>query len=168
VTAAPPRIVLYTDGGCRGNPGIGGWGFLLIDRSSGQALERRGGEDHTTNNRMEITAALEGLQTLEVERLPVEVRSDSRYLVDMCRSWIAGWKKRGWRRRDGPVQNLDLVQELDRQMERLRIRWVWVRAHAGEPGNEYVDRLTNDAMDAVAAGESPAYEQRHAASPVSI
>jgi len=162
------RIVIYTDGGCRGNPGIGGWGFLMIDRETDRALERRGGERETTNNRMEMTAAIEGLRALKTADHPVEVRSDSRYVVDMCSSWMRGWKARGWKRKGGPILNLDLVQELDRLLTTYEVRFTWVRGHVGDPGNEYADRLTNAAMDRIAAGRSPDDERRHTKAPVRV
>ena len=166
MSGAGVRFVIYTDGGCRGNPGVGGWGFLLIDRRSGQALERRGGEDHTTNNRMEMLAAIEGLRALKAPAGEVEVRSDSRYLVDMCSSWMVGWKRRGWKRKGGPILNLDLVQELDRLIQQHDVSFQWVQGHAGDPGNEHADRLTNDAMDQIQAGGSPVAEQRYDVSPI--
>ncbi len=164
---ALPSVVAYTDGGCRGNPGPGGWGFLLVDRRSGGALSRRGGERRTTNNRMEMSAAIEALRALK-QRSRVEIRTDSRYLVDMCSRWIPGWKCRGWKRKGGPIKNLDLVQLLDLLMEEHQVRWTWVRGHAGEPGNEHADRLTNLAMDAVQSGADPAAERRYRKSPVGI
>ncbi len=162
------RIVVYTDGGCRGNPGVGGWGFLMVDRETDQALERRGGEAHTTNNRMEMTAAIEALRCVRDTSHSIEIRSDSRYLVDMCCSWIKGWKARGWKRSSGPVLNLDLVQELDRLMQHYSVRWTWVRGHAGDEGNEYADRLTNDAMDELAKGKDPSAETRYERSPIPV
>jgi len=162
------RIVVYTDGGCRGNPGIGGWGFLLIDRNTQAALERRGGDAHTTNNRMEMTAAIEALNAIRDASQAIEIRSDSRYLVDMCTSWMQGWKARGWKRSSGPVLNLDLVQELDRLLAKYDVSWTWVRGHAGDPGNEHADKLTNDAMNQLAHGEDPRAEQRYRKSPVPV
>jgi len=169
VSEAP--VVAYTDGGCRGNPGPGGWGFLLIHRGSGAALERRGGEAETTNNRMEMTAAIEALESLKRDGQRIEIRSDSKYLVDMARSWLAGWKRKGWRRGPkgkDPVKNLDLVKRLDGLIGRHDVTWTWVRGHSGEPGNEHVDGLTNDAMDRVQRGEDPAAERRYEASPVPL
>lgn len=165
---AQPRIVIYTDGGCRGNPGVGGWGFLLIDTETEKALERRGGEAHTTNNRMEMTAAIEALRALKDGRLKIEIRSDSRYLVDMCTSWMKGWKARGWKRKGGQILNLDLVQELDRLLQEFDVRFVWVQGHAGDPGNEYADKLTNEAMDRLLARSDPAAEKRHTTSPIEL
>lgn len=160
------RLVAFTDGGCRGNPGPGGWGFLLVDVPTHSALERWGGEAHTTNNRMELTAALRALEAITREGQRVEVRSDSRYLVDMCTTWMRAWKARGWKRREkgkwtGEIQNLDLVQALDALQARHDVRWVWVRGHAGVAGNEHVDRLANQATDLAAGGRESAGERRH-------
>ena len=169
--AAPSacRLVAYTDGGCRGNPGVGGWGFLLVDTDSGTALSKRGGETPTTNNRMEITAALEALTALNRPNLDVEIRTDSKYLKDLATKWIEGWKRKGWRKRDGePVKNLDLVQRVD-ELNRLHtVTWTWVPGHAGEPGNEHADMLTNHAMDDLKAGRDPSFERRYPVSPVRV
>lgn len=164
VDAAPARggVVAFTDGGCRGNPGPGGWGFLLVDVKTQAALERRGGEPHTTNNRMEMTAAIRALEAVKREGEKVEVRSDSKYLVEMCSRWIRTWKSRGWKRKDkGEIQNLDLVKRLDELIARHDVRWTWVRGHAGDLGNEHVDRLANAAMDLLARGVDAAAERRY-------
>lgn len=162
------RILAYTDGGCRRNPGgVGGWGMLLIDTRSGASLERWGGHDDTTNNRMEMQAAIEVLTTLKGEGRAVEIRTDSKYLCDVASKWLAGWKRRGWTRGDGePVANVDLVQQIDALQSRHRVVWTWVRGHHGEPGNEHVDALCNRAMDAVAAGTPASGETRFAESPI--
>lgn len=153
-------IIAYTDGGCRGNPGIGGWAFLLHDRVSGQALERRGGEPHTTNNRMEMMAAIACLRALRKPGSALVIHSDSKYLIDCCQTWMPGWKARGWQRKGGPLKNLDLLQELDSLLAAHQVRWQWVKGHAGNRGNERVDQLANEAMDAIAAGQDPASERR--------
>ncbi len=160
-----PKVLAWTDGGCRGNPGPGGWGFLLVHLATGAALERRGGEPQTTNNRMEMTAAIEVLLALKGPA-EVEIRSDSRYLVDMCTSWMRGWKRKGWKKKGGPIKNLDLVQQLDELIQVHHVKWTWVRGHVGVPGNEHADRLTNLAMDAVQGGRDPAAEQRYEQTPV--
>src|SRR4030095_14723714 len=108
-----PDVIAYTDGGCRGNPGVGGWAFLLIHPTTCRALERAGGEPHTTNNRMEMTAAVEALNAVRKRNTSVLIRSDSRYLIDCCTKWLPGWKARGWKRKEGPLKNLDLLQALD-------------------------------------------------------
>jgi len=141
---------------------------LLIDRDSGQALEGRGGERQTTNNRMEMTAAIRALEALRSGRRTVQMRSDSQYLINMCQEWIHGWKRRGWKRKGGPIKNLDLVQRLDQLLVEHRVLWRWVPGHAGEPGNEYVDALANHAMDEVQAGASADQERRHRQSPIAV
>ena len=155
-----PDVVLYTDGGCRGNPGPGGWGFLAINPLTGQALERCGGERETTNNRMEMLAAIMGLRSLRKPGLAVLIHSDSQYLIKSVSEWMAGWKAKGWKKKDGPLKNVDLLKELDVLTQQHAVRWQWVKGHAGNPGNERVDALTNRAMDAVQAGRDPAWEGR--------
>lgn len=161
-------LIAYTDGGCRGNPGPGAWGFLLVDRRRGVALERTGGEPQTTNNRMEISAALQVLESLKGSQR-IEIRTDSRYLIDMSTKWIPGWKRKGWKRKGNePVKNLDLVQRLDELLRQHQVVWTWVAGHSGEPGNEYVDGLANAAMDRLARRADPASERRHEVSPVRV
>lgn len=157
------RVVAFTDGGCRGNPGgVGGWAFLVVDRHTHAALERRGGERRTTNNRMELLAAIHALEAVRSGE-QVEVRSDSQYLVNMCSRWMPAWKARGWKRKENaPIQNLDLVQRLDALMATRQVRWTWVRGHSGVKGNEHVDRLASKAMDLVQAGQDPLGERRYA------
>ncbi len=164
------RIVAYTDGGCRGNPGgVGGWGLLLIDTRSGSALERWGGERDTTNNRMEMLAAIQVLRTLKGEGQSIEIRTDSKYLKDAATIWLANWKRRGWHKGDGePVSNVDLVKEIDALQSKHRVQWTWVRGHQGEPGNEHVDALATRAMDALVAGQESNGQTRFAESPVVI
>lgn len=160
--SARARVIAFTDGGCRGNPGLGGWGFLVVDTRTHAALERRGGERHTTNNRMEMTAAIRALEAVKREGELVEVRSDSQYLVNMCSRWIGAWKARGWRRKGkAEILNLDLVQRLDALMARHDVRWTWVRGHAGNRGNEHVDRLANQAMDLMACAGASDAEKRY-------
>jgi ribonuclease HI len=119
------------------------------------ALEQRGGEAHTTNNRMEMLAAIRALEAIRRNGERVEVRSDSQYLVRMCCSWIRAWKAKGWKKKSkGPILNLDLVQQLDALMTRHDVRWTWVRGHSGVAGNEHVDQLANRAMDLLAQGRT--------------
>ncbi|MBI5365699.1 MAG: ribonuclease HI [Planctomycetes bacterium] len=158
-SAAAP-LIAYTDGGCRGNPGPGGWAFLLIDPASGEALERTGGEPHTTNNRMEYLAAIEALRALKAPQRAVRIHSDSNLLIQSVTEWMPGWKAKGWKKKGGPLKNLDLLQELDRLVAGLSVTWQWVPGHAGVPGNERVDQLTNEAMDRVESGSDPNWEQR--------
>lgn len=154
------ELLAYTDGGCRGNPGPGGWGFVLIDPRTGNALERAGGAPTTTNNRMEMLACIEALSAIQLDTASVIVRTDSQLLIKSCSLWLPGWKARGWRRKDGPLLNVDLLQRLDELQSRRAVRFEWVRGHAGERGNEHVDRLANEAMDRIARGQDPASERR--------
>ncbi len=160
MTDEPRELIAYTDGGCRGNPGPGGWGFLLIDTLNGKALERTGGEPLTTNNRMEITAALEAIRSIRKPGQRVLVHSDSQYLIKCATEWLPGWKARGWTKKDGELKNVDLLKELDALLRQQSVRWQWVKGHAGNTGNERVDLLTNDAMDRIARGVDPAWESR--------
>lgn len=138
------HVELFTDGACSGNPGPGGWGYVL--RIDGVEREAAGGEPRTTNNRMELLGAIEGLKSLDG---PCQVRlvSDSQYLVKGLNEWIDGWKKRGWRRKDGPVLNVELWQELDRLRFIHRIKAEWVRGHVGHAENERCDRLAVAVID---------------------
>ena len=154
-------IVAYTDGGCRGNPGgIGAWAFVLIDRATVRALERTDAVAETTSNRMELTAVIEALSAVRVARARILVLSDSEYTIDCGSKWIAGWKQLGWRRKKGALKNVDLLQELDRRFAPHAVEWRWVPGHAGEPGNERVDMLVNEAMDRLVAGSVARWEQR--------
>lgn len=142
------RVEIFTDGACKGNPGPGGWGALL--RLGQHEKELAGGEPHTTNNRMEMTAAIRALEAL-VEPCAVELHTDSRYLIDGITKWIDGWQKRGWlTAARKPVLNADLWRELIAQTARHTVRWHWVRGHSGHPENERVDRLASDAAEAAA------------------
>jgi len=142
-------LYLYTDGGCIGNPGPGGWGTIAL--RDGRYEELGGAEAETTNNRMELTAALRGL-ALAGPGETVEVVSDSRYLIDGMTSWLKGWKARGWKKADGdPVLNQDLWEALDRAAAGRRILWVHVRGHRGHPENERCDKIANG----FARGEPP-------------
>jgi ribonuclease HI len=144
------RIVeIYTDGACRGNPGPGGWGALL---SSGEhEKELSGAEPLTTNNRMELTAVIRALEAL---RSPGEIRifTDSEYVRRGITEWVRSWKARGWKTADRkPVKNQDLWERLDALAAAHKIDWRWVKGHSGVPGNERVDRLANEAIDAMRA-----------------
>ena len=133
-------VHLYTDGACSGNPGPGGWGAVLIYGEARKELS--GGERDTTNNRMELTAAIQGLQALR-EPCRVILTSDSRYLVDaVTKGWLRSWQRRGWKRgKNEPVLNVDLWQRLLPLLERHQVEFVWVRGHAGHPENECCDRM---------------------------
>ena len=139
------RIEIFTDGACRGNPGRGGWGALL--RYGDRERELCGGEALTTNNRMELTAAIEALAALR-ERCEVDLYTDSQYVRDGVTRWMANWKRRGWRTADRkPVKNIDLWQALDREATRHQVRWHWVRGHSGVPLNERVDRIARNCLE---------------------
>jgi ribonuclease HI len=136
-----PAVELYTDGACSGNPGPGGWAFLLRHPRSGKAVERSGGERETTNNRMELMAVIEGLTAL-TRRSVVELYSDSQYVLKGLNEWMPGWKKKGWRTASKqPVKNVDLWKQLDELKNGHEIRFHWVKGHAGHPENERVDEL---------------------------
>ena len=140
-------IVLHTDGACRGNPGPGGWAAILdID---GERIELNGASPDTTNNRMELTAAIEGLSKVPANA-QVRVVSDSRYVIDGITKWIVGWRRKGWRKSDGkPVLNQDLWKDLAARTEACRASWEWIEGHTGHPENELADQLANDAIDAL-------------------
>lgn len=141
------RVAIYTDGACRGNPGPGGWGALL--HSNGREKELFGGEAETTNNRMELTAAIRGLAALK-RACEVDLYTDSQYLRLGITQWMANWKRRGWKTASRkPVKNQDLWQALDAEAARHRVRWHWVKGHSGHEGNERADELANRGIDAL-------------------
>ena len=138
-------VEIYTDGACRGNPGPGGWGAIL--RSGDHEKELKGSEPLTTNNRMELTAAIQALAALK-RGCDVVLYTDSQYVRKGILEWLPQWKLRDWRTSDKkPVKNVDLWQALEREIARHRIEWHWVKGHAGVPGNEHADRLANEAID---------------------
>jgi ribonuclease HI len=138
------RVAIWTDGACSGNPGPGGWGAVLI--WNGHEKELKGGEAHTTNNRMELMAAIEALKALKRAEA-VDFYTDSQYVRGGITGWIAGWKRNGWKTADKkPVKNIDLWQELDRQRTLHDIAWHWVKGHAGMELNERADQLARDGM----------------------
>lgn len=144
-----PSVTIYTDGACRGNPGPGGWGAMLVSGSHEKTLN--GFAPTTTNNRMELTAAIMALRALKRE-CAVELWTDSEYLRLGITQWIHGWIKRNWKTANRqPVKNADLWRELLSETQRHRINWHWVKGHAGHPGNERADALANAAIDAHAA-----------------
>lgn len=137
------QVMIFTDGACKGNPGPGGWGALL--QMGRHEKELSGSEPQTTNNRMEMTAAIRALEALS-EPCEVDLYTDSRYLIDGITKWVAGWQRRGWvNAAKQPVRNEDLWRELIAQTARHRVSWHWVKGHAGHPENERVDRLASDA-----------------------
>lgn len=146
---ARPVVHLFTDGACSGNPGPGGWAFLLRHPSSGREIERSGGERDTTNNRMELRAVIEGLGSLTAPSF-VDLYSDSRYVLDGLREWLPAWKRRGWRTSDRkPVKNRDLWERLDALASRHEVRFHWVRGHSEHPENERCDALAVAAIRAL-------------------
>ncbi|MCA9235261.1 MAG: ribonuclease HI [Planctomycetales bacterium] len=142
--SAPPLVHLYTDGGCSGNPGPGGWAFVLQHPSTGKALERSGGERETTNNRMELQAVIEGLSVLK-RRSHVELFTDSVYVGKGLSEWMPKWKANGWRRREGskwaPVKNEDLWRQLDELVAKHNVKYTRVAGHSGHPENDRCDEL---------------------------
>jgi ribonuclease HI len=143
-------VEIATDGACKGNPGPGGWGAVL--RFGGAEKELSGGDPNTTNNRMELTAAIEALNAL-VRPCSVKLSTDSRYVMDGLTKWVAGWKRNGWRTADKkPVKNAELWHALIAAAERHQIEWIWVKGHAGHPDNERADRLASDAAVAATPG----------------
>ena len=142
-------VVMYTDGACKGNPGPGGWGVLL--QSNGQEKALHGGEANTTNNRMELTAVIRGLQALKCP-CQIELYTDSTYVKNGTETWLAGWKRNGWRTAARkPVKNQDLWQLLDQLAEQQPINWHWVKGHSGDPGNERADQLANQGVAEMAS-----------------
>jgi ribonuclease HI len=141
------RVEIYTDGACRGNPGVGGWGALLRFRD--RELELSGGEPATNNNRMELTAAIRALEALK-RRCEVALYTDSQYVRQGITTWLADWKRRDWRTSDRkPVKNQDLWLQLDALAAKHDIAWHWVRGHTGHPENERADQLANRGIDEV-------------------
>jgi ribonuclease HI len=140
-----PAVTIYTDGGCRPNPGPGGWGAVVIEPGK-EPTELSGGEAEATNNRMELMAAIRALAALE-QASSVDLYTDSEYLRKGITRWLEGWRRNGWRTSaKEPVANRDLWEELDRQLARHQLRWHWVKGHSGDPMNERADRLARDAV----------------------
>ena len=144
------KVEIYTDGACKGNPGVGGWGVLM--HSGGKTRELHGGEPHTTNNRMELLAVIRALEALK-RPCGARVHTDSQYVQLGISKWIHGWKKNGWKTSDKkPVKNADLWRELDVLAAQHDVEWVWVKGHAGHDGNERADQLANLGAAAVTRG----------------
>jgi len=138
------KLKIYTDGACSGNPGPGGWGVLML--SGGEEKELCGGEMETTNNRMELMAAIQALEALSKGR-DVDIYTDSKYVGDGITKWLPNWKKNGWRNAaKKPVKNTDLWQRLDEATQRHEVNWHWVKGHSGHPENERADALANMGM----------------------
>ena len=139
------EVEIFTDGACRGNPGPGGWGAVL--RFNGRERQLWGGEAQTTNNRMELRAAIEALAALK-EPCRVNLTTDSVYVRDGITQWLPNWKRRGWKTASRqPVKNVELWRELDQQNQRHEVHWHWVKGHSGHPENELADRLANRGID---------------------
>jgi len=145
-----PDLYAYTDGACSGNPGPGGWGAILIAKDGNTVLKERelnGGEAHTTNNKMELMAAIASLEALE-RPTTLTIVTDSSYVKDGITSWIFGWKKRGWKTANNkPVKNEDLWKRLDAATQRHDVKWEWVKGQAGHPENERADELARAGME---------------------
>ena len=139
------EIEIFTDGACRGNPGLGGWGALI--RRNGEERSLWGGERDTTNNRMEMEAAIRGLESI-VESSNITITTDSNYLKDGITQWLEGWKNKNWKTASKkPVKNQDLWMRLDELSQFHNVNWKWVKGHSGHPGNEKADELANKAID---------------------
>ena len=144
-------IKIYTDGSCKGNPGIGGWGALLVHNE--QSIEIFDGELETTNNRMELKAVIEALNHATSMNDDVQIYTDSSYVQKGIQEWILNWKKNGWRSSNKkPVKNQDLWQKLDTLNSSLKVEWFWVKGHAGHPGNERADFLANEGVKKIQQG----------------
>ncbi|MBT4122544.1 MAG: ribonuclease HI [Candidatus Ruthia sp.] len=140
------KIIIYTDGGCRGNPGIGGWGVWL--RYGDHDKKLKGSEKDTTNNRMELTAAIKALEAIKSSTIDIDLYTDSKYVMSGINEWIKGWRLRGWKTANKkPVKNVDLWQQLDEVNTKHNVHWYWVKGHSGDIGNDMADELANQAMD---------------------
>ncbi|HCS50553.1 ribonuclease HI [Rubinisphaera sp.] len=147
-----PQVLLFTDGACKGNPGVGGWAYILRHVATGQEREDSGGLAVTTNNQMELQAVIEGLQALS-RPVAVEVITDSQYVAKGCTEWMIGWKRNGWKRKVKgqlkPVKNEEQWKALDALLNTHRVKLTWVRGHTGHPENERCDELAVAAAEAL-------------------
>ena len=142
------KIVIYTDGGCRGNPGIGGWGVWLRYKDHDKKL--KGSELNTTNNKMELTASIRALQTLKSNDITVDLYTDSKYVIQGINEWIDAWKTKDWKTaKKKPVRNVDLWKELDALNQEFSVKWYSVKRHSDDPGDDMADLLANQAMDEI-------------------
>ena len=144
MTVIKETVQIFTDGACKGNPGVGGWGVLI--KSSNFINELKGYEPLTTNNRMELIAVIEGIKSIE-ENTTIELTTDSMYVNNGINQWINNWRKNDWKTSaKKPVKNKELWLELDKLVQNYNIEWKWVKGHSGHPGNERADQLANDAI----------------------
>lgn len=151
-TTTLPHVLLFTDGACSGNPGPGGWGYILKHPTTGKEKEASGGEPNTTNNRMELTAVIEGLQAL-TRPSRIDLTSDSQYVLNGLKEWMKAWKARGWRTAaKAPVKNVDLWQRLDELTQKHEIAFHWIRGHQGHAENERCDQLAVRAIEEMRRG----------------
>jgi len=142
------KIIIYTDGGCRGNPGIGGWGVWL--RYGDHVKKLHGSEKETTNNRMELMAAIKALEAIKSSSIDIDLFTDSKYVMNGINDWIKGWKAKSWKTAaKKPVKNVDLWQRLDVLNIQHNVHWHWVKGHSGDKGNDIADELANQAMDQI-------------------
>jgi ribonuclease HI len=140
------KIIIYTDGGCRGNPGIGGWGVWL--RYGDHDKKLKGSQQDTTNNQMELLAAIKALEVIKSSKIAIDLYTDSKYVMTGINEWIHGWKIKGWKTTNKkPVKNVELWQRLDKLNQQHNVDWYWVKGHSGDEGNEMADLLANQAMD---------------------
>lgn len=145
MSTSKKQVEIYTDGACRGNPGLGGWGVVL--RFGEHEKRLYGGEPETTNNRMELMAAIQALESLK-EPCNVQLTTDSVYVQKGISEWLANWKRKGWKTANKkPVKNVDLWQRLDLAREPHEVEWLWVKGHSGHPENELADQLANQGID---------------------
>ena len=156
VEARPGEALVWTDGACSGNPGPGGWAAIVVPADGGEPVEVSGGDPHTTNNRMELTAALEGLRALPDAASAVIV-TDSQLMLNSMTTWLPGWKRKGWKTAAGkPVKNQDLLRALDEEIGRhASVRWHWVKGH--ETGDAHAHKALNDRADRLAVAEAARY-----------
>ena len=139
-------ITIYTDGACSGNPGIGGWGVVILE-SNKEDIYLNGGDDNTTNNRMELTATIKALKEIK-EPCEITLFTDSKYVIQGIEEWIHNWRIKGWKGANKkPVKNMKLWKELDELRDQHNIKWEWVKGHSGDPGNETADMLANRGID---------------------
>ena len=144
MTVIKETVQIFTDGACKGNPGVGGWGVLI--KSSNYINELKGYEQLTTNNRMELIAVIEGIKSIE-KNANIEITTDSKYVKNGINLWINNWKKNGWKTSSKkPVKNKELWLDLDKLVQNYNIEWKWVKGHSGHPGNERADQLANAAI----------------------